>query len=73
MTQITKAALLVRVEALEKSLKREVGERKRLEKALTDSLEQQTATSDILPRRDQPANLRVARAVQARTKKKAKS
>jgi hypothetical protein len=48
MTPITKAALLARVEALEKSLKREAGERKRLEKALTDSLGQQTATSDIL-------------------------
>ncbi len=48
MTQITKAALLARVEALEKSLKREAGERKRLEKALADSLEQQTATSEIL-------------------------
>ena len=34
MTQITKAALLARVEALEK--------------ALADSLEQQTATSEIL-------------------------
>ena len=55
MTQVTKAALLARVEALEKSLKRETalrkqeaGERKRLEKALADSLEQQTATSEIL-------------------------
>jgi len=34
MTQVTKAALLARVEALEK--------------ALADSLEQQTATSEIL-------------------------
>ena len=55
MTQVTKVALLARVEALEKSLKRETalrkqeaGERKRLEKALADSLEQQTATSEIL-------------------------
>jgi GAF domain-containing protein len=55
MTQVTKAALLARVAALEKSLKRETalrkqeaGERKRLEKALADSLEQQTATSEIL-------------------------
>src|SRR5258705_6396052 len=48
MTQVTKAALLARVEALEKSLKREAGERKRLEKALADSLEQHTATSEIL-------------------------
>ena len=48
MTQITKAALLARVEALEKSLKREAGERKRLEKALADSLEDQTATAEIL-------------------------
>src|SRR5216683_3435483 len=55
MTQVTKAALLARVEALEKSLKRETalrkqeaGERKRLEKALADSVEQQTATSEIL-------------------------
>src|SRR5713101_5950039 len=55
MTQVTKAALLARVEALEKSLKRETalrkqeaGERKRLEKALADSLQQQTATSEIL-------------------------
>ena len=48
MTQVTKAALLARVEALEKSFKREAGERKRLENALADSLEQQTATSEIL-------------------------
>jgi signal transduction histidine kinase len=48
MAQVTKAALLARVEALEKSLKREAGERKRLEKALAGSLEQQTATSEIL-------------------------
>jgi two-component system, NtrC family, sensor kinase len=55
MTLVTKAALLARVEALEKSLKRETafrkreaGERKRLEKALADSLEQQTATAEIL-------------------------
>jgi GAF domain-containing protein len=55
MTQITKAALMTRVEALEKSLKRETelrkreaAERRRLEKTLADSLEQQTATSEIL-------------------------
>src|SRR6476620_12527921 len=48
MTQITKSALLARVEALEKSLTREAGERKRLEKALADSLEDQTATAEIL-------------------------
>jgi light-regulated signal transduction histidine kinase (bacteriophytochrome) len=49
MTRITNAALLARVEAPEKSLeretvfrKREAVERKRLKKALTDSLEQQT-------------------------------
>jgi outer membrane receptor for Fe3+-dicitrate len=49
MTQITRAALVARVGALEKSLERETEfrereavERKRLEKALTDSLEQQT-------------------------------
>src|SRR5882724_9194502 len=55
MTQVTKAGLLARVEALEKSLKRETafrnqeaGERKRLEKALAEALDQQTATADIL-------------------------
>src|SRR6266851_5014212 len=55
MTQVTKAALLARVEALEKSLKRETesrkreaGELKRLEKALAEALDQQTATADIL-------------------------
>ncbi len=48
MTQITKAALVTRVEALEKSLKGEATERRRLEKALADSLKQQTATSEIL-------------------------
>jgi len=55
MTQVTKAALLARVEALEKSLKRETafrkqeaGERKRLEKALAEALDQQTATAEIL-------------------------
>jgi hypothetical protein len=55
MTQIRKAALLARVEALEKSLKRETEfgqreavERKRLEKALADALERQHATSEIL-------------------------
>src|SRR5712692_8576296 len=55
MTQVTKAALLAKVEALEKSLKRETesrkreaGELKRLEKALAEALDQQTATADIL-------------------------
>src|SRR6266436_1345421 len=55
MTQVTKAALLARVEALEKSLKRETesrkreaGELKRLEKALAEALDQQTATTEIL-------------------------
>jgi hypothetical protein len=48
MTQITKAALLARVEALEKSLEREAGDRKRLEKALAEALDQKTATSEIL-------------------------
>jgi two-component system, NtrC family, sensor kinase len=55
MTQITKAALLGRVEALEKSLKRETesrkreaGQRKRLENALAEALDQQTATAEIL-------------------------
>ena len=48
MTQVTKAALLTRVEALEKSLKREAGERTRLEKALAEALDQQTATAEIL-------------------------
>src|SRR5260370_38674682 len=55
MRQVTKAALLARVEALEKSLKRETafrkqeaGERKRLEKALAEALDQQTATAEIL-------------------------
>ena len=55
MTQVTKAALLARVEALEKSLKRETesrkreaGELKRLEKALAEALDQQTATAEIL-------------------------
>ena len=48
MTQITKGALLARVEALEKSLAQEAAERKRLEKTLADSLEQQTALSEIL-------------------------
>ena len=55
MTQVTKAALLAKVEALEKSLKRETesrkreaGELKRLEKALAEALDQQTATAEIL-------------------------
>ena len=55
MTEITTAALLARVKALEESLtretefgQREAAERKRLEKALADALEQQTATSEVL-------------------------
>jgi two-component system NtrC family sensor kinase len=47
MTQITKAALFARVEALEKSFTQEAAERKRLEKALADALEQQTATAEV--------------------------
>ena len=48
MTRVTNAVLLARVEALETSLAGEVAERRGLEKALADSVEQQTATSEIL-------------------------
>src|SRR5215813_8125060 len=48
MMQPTTAELLARVAALETSLQQEAEERKRLEQALVESLEQQTATADIL-------------------------
>jgi len=45
---MTKAQLLARAERLQNSLKRETVRRKNLERALKESVEQQTATSEIL-------------------------
>ena len=48
MPEPTKAQLAAQVEALRKSLEAAEAERRRLEDALTQALEQQTATTDIL-------------------------
>src|SRR5216684_581120 len=48
MPPMTKAQLLARAERLQNSLKRETVRRKNLERALKESVEQQTATSEIL-------------------------
>jgi two-component system, NtrC family, sensor kinase len=48
MPPMTKAQLLARAERLQRSLKRETAKRKDLERALKDSVEQQTAAAEIL-------------------------